>query len=106
MLTGGADADHFIFKTVADSVKGAARDMILDFTRAQADKIDLAAIDANTQVAGNNTFHFIGAAGFHHVAGELRCSGGIIQADVNGDAVADFEIHVNLPTLITNDFVL
>jgi hypothetical protein len=80
--------------------------MILDFTRAQGDKIDLAAIDANTHVAGNNAFHFIGAAAFHHVAGELRCSGGIIRADVTGDAVADFEIHVNVATLIPHDFVL
>ena len=64
MLTGGADAYYFTFKKVADSAEGRCRDIILDFTRAQGDKIDFAAIDANTHVAGNNAFHFIGAAAF------------------------------------------
>jgi hypothetical protein len=44
--------------------------------------------------------------GAHHVFGELRCAGGIIQGDVNGDGHADFEIHVNLATLQKTDFML
>jgi serralysin len=87
-------------------VKGGNRDQILDFVRAQGDKIDLAGIDAKTHTAHNNAFHFIGAAAFHHHDGELRCAGGVIQGDVNGDGKADFEIHVNLATLIGTDFIL
>jgi Ca2+-binding RTX toxin-like protein len=106
LLTGGGDADHFDFNTLTDSVKGANRDQILDFVRAQGDKIDLSTIDAKTHTAHNNAFHFIGAAAFHHHDGELRCAGGVIQGDVNGDGKADFEIHVNAASLVTGDFVL
>jgi hypothetical protein len=38
--------------------------------------------------------------------GELRCSGGVVQGDMNGDKIADFEIKVNLATLQTGDFFL
>ena len=43
---------------------------------------------------------------FTGVDGQLRCSAGIVQGDVNGDRVADFEIKVNLATLLATDFVL
>ena len=81
-------------------VRGANRDQIVDFNRAQRDRIDLSTIDADTDgTAGNQKFTFIGTQAFNGVDGELRCSGRIIQGDVNGDRVADFEIKVNLATL-------
>ena len=67
--------------------------------------IDLSGIDAKVHVAKNNAFHFIHGP-FHNVEGELRFVGGIVQGDVNGDKVADFEIFVNVATLIAGDFVL
>jgi Ca2+-binding RTX toxin-like protein len=105
-LTGGANKDIFDFNTLKDSVKGVLRDKILDFSHGQGDRIDLSTIDAKTHVGGNQGFHFIGTHAFAHHDGELRCAGGIIQGDVNGDGKADFEIHVNLATLIATDFVL
>jgi Ca2+-binding RTX toxin-like protein len=106
LLTGGGDRDIFDFNTIGEAGKGAARDKILDFNPALDERIDLRDIDAKTDVAGNQSFHFIGTQAFHDVKGELRCSGGIVQGDVNGDGKADFEIKVNLATLVSGDFFL
>ncbi len=106
-LRGNAGADRFDFNKAAESAKGAARDRILDFSRSQKDKIDLSSIDADRDgTSGNQKFTFIGTAGFHGRDGELRCSGGIIQGDTNGDKIADFEIKVNVSTLQSSDFAL
>jgi Ca2+-binding RTX toxin-like protein len=105
-LAGGSEADTFDFNSIKDSVKGLDRDQILDFSHAEGDKIDLATIDANTHKGGNQAFHFIGARGFGHNEGELRYKGNVLSGDVNGDGRADFEIHVDVASLIKGDFVL
>ena len=110
-LYGGAGADSFVFSALGDSGIGAKADLITDFSSAQGDKIDLSAIDANTGVAGDQAFSFIGTAAFSHHAGELRLQLGGGQtnvfADVNGDGVADFQIHfAGSPALTASDFHL
>ena len=105
-LTGGLNADSFDFNALDESVVGANRDLVQDFNRTQGDKIDLSTIDADTDgTAGNQAFSFIGTAAFTGVDGQLRASDNIIQGDVNGDMVADFEIHSNLATHIASDFI-
>jgi Ca2+-binding RTX toxin-like protein len=77
LLAGGADNDTFDFNSKADSKKGALhRDVIGDFSGVggDGDHIDLAGIDANSARHGNQAFKFIGAAKFHHKAGELQVS--------------------------------
>jgi Ca2+-binding RTX toxin-like protein len=107
ILRGGTGLDRFDFNLLSESVRGTNRDQIIDFSRAQRDRIDLSTIDADTDgTAGNQRFTFIGTAAFNGVDGELRCSGGIIQGDVNGNGVADFEIKVNVATLLAGDFIL
>lgn len=65
----------------------------------------------------NDAFTFIGNdVAFSNVAGQLRFdtasgpvayNGGVLSGDVNGDAVADFEIAlVGITSLTTNDFFL
>jgi hypothetical protein len=109
-LTGGLGKDDFTYNLVSESTPGA-RDVITDFSRAQADKISLSGIDANTLLTGNQAFTFIGAAAFSNVAGQLRysTSGGVtlVSGDVNGDGVADFQIELT-GTLapVASDFVL
>ena len=76
-----------------------------------ADMIDVSHIDANTTVGGNQAFVFIGAAGFHGVAGELRSanSGGnsIVAGDVDGDGTGDFSIlAAGVTNLTGSDFFL
>ena len=96
-LTGGIGIDTFIYTVLGDSV-GANIDTITDFLIG-ADKIDLSAIDANTGIAGNQAFTFIGAAAFSaRVAGrgQLRYGGttGLLEANVNINTAAEFQIHL------------
>jgi len=95
---------------LADSVVGS-RDIIADFSRAQADRIVLSAIDANTARTGDQAFTFIGSAAFSNVAGQLRfetLSGNtFVSGDVNGDGIGDFSIQLSgNVALLASDFVL
>ncbi|WP_179221873.1 M10 family metallopeptidase [Inquilinus limosus] len=110
-LTGGSGTDRFYYMALSDSVVGANADLITDFRHAQADRIDLSAIDASTSVAGNQAFTFIGTGLYTGVAGQLRysSSGGvtIVAGDVNGDKVSDFHIQLTgTIALVAADFVL
>ncbi len=108
VLSGGGGNDRFVF---GDSAR-SARDTIADFT--SGDVIDLSAIDANGAAAGDAAFAFIGASGFGGVAGQLRATGSgtswLVEADLNGDGVADFSIAVTttIPALglAAGDFLL
>ena len=95
-LTGGAGNDVFRYDFLTDS-NSTERDGIQDFFA--GDKIDLSKIDAMTGGTGNDAFTFIGSAAFSNVEGQLRFEnislGGpiwLIQGDVNGDGVSDFEV--------------
>jgi Ca2+-binding RTX toxin-like protein len=112
-LTGGAGRDTFAFKTVSDSgTTNASRDVITDFVHG-ADRIDLSVIDANAKVAGNQAFSFLAAKGaaFTGRAGQLHyvASGAntLIEADTNGDGVADFQLFLIGSKILTgSDFIL
>lgn len=107
VLTGGTGADLFRFTALADSVVGTSRDLITAFSQAEGDRVDLATIDANTRLSGNQAFAFIGDASFGRIAGQLRFAGGVLQADLNGDARADMEIAIQgVSTLLATDFIL
>ena len=111
-LVGGTGADTFVYTTYADSRAGSnARDVINGFDRG-ADQIDLGLIDANTTLGGNQAFSFIGTAGFSE-AGQVRLQGlgganaVLVEADHNGDGIADLQIFVNLTTALgAGDFIL
>ena len=106
-LQGDSGADRFDFNGVFESAVGARRDVILDFTGGEGDKIDLRDIDANAGRGGNQAFAFIGGNDFSGNAGELRVQGGVVSGDVNGDGQADFEIEVRgLDGLFRSDFLL
>ncbi|QYU67169.1 M10 family metallopeptidase C-terminal domain-containing protein [Leptolyngbya sp. 15MV] len=119
-LTGGAGRDHlsgswgddiFRYEATTDSRGGGWMDSILDFTRGE-DLIDLSAIDADTTQAGNQAFAFTGhGASLFQGAGDLWISttlmGCNVNADTNGDGVADLLIAVRgVPTLAATDFIL
>lgn len=112
-LSGNGGADDFVYTSTANSV-GKAVDRILDFAQGD-DRIDLSAIDANTQrgASGNQTFSFIGTGGFTKTAGELRYDPSNfvgqtrLYGDVNGDGKADMEIRLDGTLLLTaDDFLL
>lgn len=107
VLTGGSGADAFVFTSLGEAGNGSYRDVVRDFSHAQFDTIDLAGIDANRKVQGNQTFVLIGDAVFSSKAGELRHVGGILSGDVNGDGIADFQVEITgAPLLSPSDFAL
>jgi Ca2+-binding RTX toxin-like protein len=96
-MGGGAGADTFRFLAVSDSTF-ANVDAVTAFTLG-VDRIDLAAIDANTGVAGDQAFTLgalqTGVAGrlAISVVTALPASGEtmhLVQGDVDGDGMADF----------------
>ena len=98
-MTGGAGADVYLYDNAA--VDGS-RDTIRRFSRVDGDKVDLSAIDADTNAEGNQAFTFVGSNAFSGTAGELRCfidgaGNKVASADVDGDRVADFQIAFIAP---------
>lgn len=98
-MRGGAGSDVFQFRTgdFGTSATGGF-DRILDFSRIEGDRISLSMVDANTTLAGDQAFQFIGGSAFGKVAGQVRVeligSDSFVSGDVNGDGVADFTFIV------------
>ena len=112
-LVGETGRDVFVIRSTAESRPGQGnRDFINGFVHGE-DRIDLSGIDANALTQGDDAFTFIGTSGFTGVAGQLRVftfGGGnfcIVEADTNGDRVADMQVFVNLTTgMGAGDFIL
>lgn len=108
VLIGGAGGDSLYGKGGGDIFRYTSldqsgpnnRDAIVDFNRSE-DLIDLQAIDANHNRAGNQSFDYIGDHAFTGHAGELRyqyyaqIGDGLLEGDVNGDGRADFSIQLH-----------
>lgn len=105
VLYGGLGNDRFVFTDIADSTV-AAFDTIADWNA--GDRIDLSAIDANTGVASDQAFAFIGSAAFS-AAGQLQVTTGantFLKGDIDGDGAADFTIKLSgAQTLTAGSFI-
>ncbi len=77
----------------------ALADVITDFSKADREKIQLNLVDADTTLAGNQAFAWIGNGAFSGVAGQLRYalqgSSTYVEGDTDGDGPADFAIALN-----------
>ena len=104
-LTGNGGADTFVFSHAGHSSRLAA-DTITDM--GSDDTIDLSAIDANTLVAGDQGFTWIGTDDFSKTAGELRFDAtlGAILGDTTGNGVANLQIFIPGYTPDGTEFVL
>jgi Ca2+-binding RTX toxin-like protein len=97
-LRSNGGADTFIYTDVAQS-GGSAADRILDFSTG-TDKLDLSAIDANSNAEGNQAFSLSSDGSFHNTAGELRTiwdaqnNRWVVEGDTDGNGSADFTLYV------------
>ncbi len=112
MLTGGLGADVFKFTSTNDSgITAKTRDVITDFKTSEGDKIDLSAIDANTKLAGHQSFTFIGndKPFSNDASAQLRFDSvnHIFYASTNADSTPEFSIQLNgVTSLAQTDFIL
>lgn len=110
-LFGEGGADNFVFFKGDTSSTRSTADTIFDFSQAEGDKIDFSHRDANSVLAGDQEFTFIGSSAFHKVAGELHAIRGSsdtwIEGDTNGNGKADFIVRLDdAMTLTGTDFHL
>lgn len=117
LILGGAGNDKMwggdgkdLFRFLGESVLAHDHDEIFEFARG-SDIIDLRSIDAKPGTAANDSFNYIGAQAFHHMAGELQVKaygdGMMVSGDVNGDGNADFTIMLHgVTSLAMSDFSL
>lgn len=109
-LSGKQGNDLFIFLDLGDSDVGKPnRDVITDFGTGK-DRIDLSAIDA-VDGGSDDKFSFLKKADFNGEQGALRyeTSGQstLVQGDIDGDKIADFEIELSgRHALTAKDFLL
>ena len=109
VLRGGQGADRFEYLAASESGPEAP-DLILAFHRQDGDQIDLFLMDADLTTDGDQAFAYAGRA-FSGQAGELiinRQPGAFrVEADLDGDAQADFSLLVMAGgSLTAADFVL
>lgn len=97
-LVGGEGADCFQVSSPAEAGNGSgSRDWILDFSA--ADRLDLSAIDARSDVAGNQAFIWIGTAAFSGL-GQLRYTrlsngNGLLEGNCSGSLAADLQLELS-----------
>ncbi len=95
VVTGGGGSDKFVFLQVSDSATSNP-DLITDFVSG-TDKIKLSSIDADTSTLAVDHFVYGGqnaSAVAHSVTWYESEGKTFVQADVNGDATADFAVSL------------
>ncbi len=109
VLTGGVGNDRFDFNALNElGTSSATQDVITDFTRGQ-DKIDLAGIDANARLSGDQAFTFVNAFTANASTFQVRYSGGVVYLNTDADTSAEYQIQLtgSVPTSLTaSDFML
>ncbi len=93
VLVGGDGADTFTVSAASESAPSVSfRDIVRDFVSGE-DRIDLSALGDGTPTG----LSFIGTDSFTGAGAELRldnAAGNILQADLDGDRLADMELVV------------
>jgi len=92
LLVGGKDKDRFIYGSVVDSPVDS-QDRINRFQK--NDRFLFRGFDADSTLEGTQRFDFIGSKAFSGVAGQLRATRTSLEADLNGDSLADFAVSFN-----------
>ena len=113
IITGGTGSDQFRYLQASDSGLGAASDRITDYAIG-SDRFNFSAFDTDAVTPGIQGFAFVGNGAFSGGgAASIRYTNSgadlLVQADVNGDGIADMEIilqGLNGGMLTAADFIL
>ena len=102
-LTGGTGADRFVFEEASDSPSATKGDVILDFSHAEKDRIDLSDLS-------DGKLAFIGSAAFTD-DDQVRVTGAgskwTVWVNLDADKTAETVISVHSATALTaSDFIL
>ena len=92
-----------------ESLVGASRDIITDFSHSQFDKIDLSTIDANSMLLNDQAFLSAVLTGGDFTAeGQLRLIGNILSGNTDSNFLtSEFEIQLTGVTMLASaDFIL
>jgi hypothetical protein len=102
LLIGAAGKDRYLY-TRSDESTPAQRDTVkLD----PDDRFVFSFFDGDITTDGLQTLRFIGKQTFSGVAGELRATRSLLEADLNGDALADFAVNLRGSGLITSNSIV
>lgn len=100
-LRGLGGADRFVFDRSTDTGNSrGTSDTIQGFNAAEGDRVDLSAIDADSTLAGHQSFVFTAAKPADAAAGSLWVETSVeagtweLRGDVDGDGKSDFMIEV------------
>jgi serralysin len=117
-MTGGLGNDKFVFQNASDGPMNVTlyteMDTITDFVRGE-DKLDFRGLA--DEVTGGNALSYAGTGAFTGVAGQVVSNhtgyGWLVQADLDGDSDADFQVMVDSTSLYelhqhfqASDFIL
>jgi hypothetical protein len=96
-LAGGGNEDTFVYLETLDSKPAGSEDLIEDLQDA-LDKIDLAAIDADTSTGADDAFVLVGvlSGAAAEVALRYDAIAGItfLECEVNGDGIVDMAVKI------------
>ena len=98
LITGGKDRDR-IYYTDASESSVDQRDTV---KFGKQDRFVFSSFDGDSVTEGQQKLTFIGKSTFSSVAGELRATRSVLEADLNGDSIADFAINLRGNTLISS----
>ncbi|POZ52178.1 M10 family metallopeptidase C-terminal domain-containing protein [Methylovulum psychrotolerans] len=93
-LRGGLGQDCFVFEGNFGS------DTISDFSKTQNDILDFSRIDANSSIAGDQSFSFIGTSAFTTAGGQIRYVNSnisnttYVQLNTDNDVAAEYQVEL------------
>jgi len=107
-LSGGAGADQFVYSQPTDSSRGrSGRDTITDFNGREGDRIELATIDANALLPGNQAFRFIGTQPFAAGRpGDARFTAGLLQLNIDASKRPEMAIELSAVSSLQGRFLI
>ena len=97
LITGGKDRDRIYYTDASESTIDQ-RDTV---KFGKVDRIVFSSFDGDSTTEGQQMLSFIGKQAFSGTAGELRATRSVLEADTNGDGLADFAVNLNGNALIT-----